>query len=80
MHSYVRPPARYTLAVLLATRDAELMVHSRGKEGKEKPDLIPEFFESLKRFGRELRVSEDGAYTNLGELPESPGIFWKAFI
>ena len=48
-----------------------------GKEGKVVPVLIPELFEASKRIGRHLRVGEDANCTNLGELPESPGISWE---
>ena len=48
-----------------------------GKEGKGAPVLIPELFEASKRIGRRLRVGGDAIYTNLGELPESPGISWE---
>ena len=67
----------HTQAVLRAARDFEYMSHKRSEGSKEAPLLIPELFEALQRFGRELLRGEEGTHTNQGELPELASISWE---
>ena len=58
---YIRKLALYTQAVLTACRDFEQLKHKRSKGSEAQALLIPEVFEALRRFGRQLQKKGRGA-------------------
>ena len=54
----MRKLALYTIAILLAARDGEELLHKRSPNAEEKPLLIPEVFQAIAMFGRELRQGD----------------------
>ena len=55
MTKYMAKPAKHAQAVLLAIRGGTRMMYKRSKNSEEKPYLIPELFDRLCEFGREMR-------------------------
>ena len=63
---YVRRPSLYVRAVLLAARDFEQLKHQRISQAIARPSLIPEAFDALRPFGRDVQLGEDASVQGRG--------------
>jgi len=80
MSVYMHKPGMHAHAILLACRDFENKMFRRTPNANDQPVLIPELFQALRRYGREVQMGEDADWIAHGEVPNDGSVSWDGVV